>query len=104
MTKFIAFCKNRSTADLLPPRQFHCFGDWLNINDDTPNEVIYTSYFAYSTFLTARAAEALGKTAEAAEYDALFEGIKAAFNKAYVADDGKIKGDSQTAYVLGTGL
>ena len=100
MTKFIAFCKNRSTAEMLPPRRFHCFGDWLNIDDDTPHDVIYTSYFAYSTFLTARAAEALGKTAEAAEYDALFERIKAAFNKAYVADDGKIKGDSQTAYVL----
>ena len=103
MKKFIAFCKGRSTAELLPPKDFHCFGDWLNIDDDTPKEVIYTSYFAYSTFLTARAAEALGKTAEAAEYDALFERIKAAFNTAYVAADGKIKGDSQTAYVLALG-
>ncbi len=100
MKKFIAFCKNRSTSDLLPPRQFHCFGDWLNIDDNTPNDVIYTAYFAYSTYLTARSAEALGKTMEVAEYDALFEGIKAAFNKAYIAEDGRIKGDSQTAYVL----
>lgn len=100
MKRFIAFCKNRSTAELLPPRQFHCFGDWLNIDDDTPNDVIYTSYFAYSAYLTARVAEVLGKTADAAEYDALFERIKAAFVKAYVSDDGKIKGDSQTAYVL----
>ena len=100
MKRFIAFCKNRSTAKLLPPARFHCFGDWLNINDDTPHDVIYTSYFAYSTYLTARAAEALGRSEEAAQYDALFEQIKAAFNNAYVAEDGTIKGDSQTAYVL----
>ncbi len=100
MRRFIAFCTNRSTAKLLPPARFHCFGDWLNINDDTPNDVIYTSYFAYSAYLTARAAEALGRSEDAAQYDALFEQIKGAFNKAYVAEDGKIKGDSQTAYVL----
>jgi alpha-L-rhamnosidase len=96
MKRFIAFCKNRTTEDLLPPAQFHCFGDWLNINDDTPKDVIYLSYFAYSWFLTARTAEVLEKSEEARYYDALFERIKAAFNKAYVAEDGKIKGDSQT--------
>jgi alpha-L-rhamnosidase len=30
----------------------------------------------------------------------LFEQIKAAFNKAYVADDGRIKGNTQTCYVM----
>ena len=49
MTKFIEFCKNRSTPDLLPPDKFHCFGDWLNINAETPKEVIYEAYFAYCT-------------------------------------------------------
>jgi alpha-L-rhamnosidase len=100
MKKFIAFCRNRSTPELLPPAQFHCFGDWLNINDDTPKDVIYTAYFAYSTKLTANTAEVLGKKADAAAYNELFERIRTAFNKAYVQSDGKIKGDSQTAYVL----
>jgi alpha-L-rhamnosidase len=100
MVKFIEFCKNRCTSELLPPAQFHCFGDWLNINDDTPKEVIYTAYFALSTKLTAEAAETLGKTEDAKKYNELFNGLKQAFNKAYVADDGKIKGDSQTGYVL----
>lgn len=100
MTKFIAFCKNRSTPELLPPAQFHCFGDWLNIDDDTPKDVIYTAYFAYSTKLTANAAAVLGKPDEAAAYNDLFGRIRAAFNKAYVQEDGKIKGDSQCAYVL----
>jgi alpha-L-rhamnosidase len=100
MTKFIAFCKNRSTPELLPPAKFHCFGDWLSINADTPKDVIYEAYFAYSTKLVACAAGVLGKTDDAAKYNALFEQIKAAFNKAYVAADGRIKGDTQCCYVL----
>jgi len=100
MKKFIAFCKGRSTDELLPPRSYHCYGDWLNINDDTPKDVIYTAYFGYSTKLLADIAEVLGKDADAATYNKLFERIRDAFNKAYVQDDGKIRGDSQTAYVL----
>jgi alpha-L-rhamnosidase len=100
MAKFIAFCQNRSKPDLLPPDQYHCFGDWLNINDDTPKGVIYMAYFAYSTKLTARAAEVLGKTDDAAKFNGLFNRIKAAFNQAYVTDDGRIAGDTQAGYVL----
>jgi alpha-L-rhamnosidase len=100
MTRFIAFCQGRSTPELLPPKVFHCFGDWLSINADTPKDVIYTAYFAHSTRLTARAAEALGKSDDAARYRELFEKIKAAFQRAYVADDGRIKGNTQAVYVL----
>ncbi len=100
MKRFIDFCKNRCTAELLPPSSFHCFGDWVNINDNTPNEVIYMAYFAYSTNLMAQMAEDLGKTADAAAYRQLFEQIKTSFNTAYVDADGKIHGDSQCAYVL----
>ena len=100
MTRFIAFCKNRSTPELLPPKKFQSCGDWLQINADTPLDVIYLAYFAYSTRLTARAAEALGKTEDAAKYNDLFAKIKAAFNREYVGADGRIKGDTQTCYVL----
>ena len=100
MCKFVAFCKNRCKPGLLPPDSYHCFGDWLSINADTPNDIIYMAYFAHSTKLVARAAEVLGKPDDAAKYNALFDQIKTAFNKAYVADDGRIKGDTQTCYVL----
>jgi alpha-L-rhamnosidase len=100
MTRFIAFCQNRSRDNLLPPAQYHCFGDWLSINADTPKDVICTAYFAASTKLTARAAEVLGKTADAAKYNDLFQRIKAAFNQAYVTDDGRVAGDTQAGYVL----
>lgn len=100
MKKFTAFTKDRCTDELLPPRNFHCFGDWVNINDDTPKDVIFMAYFGYSTNLMAQIAEVLGKTEDAATYRQLFEDIKASFNKAYVDADGKIKGDSQCVYVL----
>jgi alpha-L-rhamnosidase len=100
MCRFIEFCRNRSTPDLLPPAKYHCFGDWLNIQANTPANVICTAYFAYSTHLTARAAEVLGKTEDAAKWNTLFEQIKAAFNRAYVNADGVVQGDTQTGYVL----
>lgn len=100
MRRFISFCKNRSTKNCLPPKKYHCFGDWLNINDDTPKDVIYTAYFAYSTKLTARAADVLGKNSDAKEYEELFQKIKSSFNKAYVEPNGSVLGNSQTTYVL----
>jgi alpha-L-rhamnosidase len=100
MVKFVEFTRNRSTSDLLPPRQFHCFGDWLSINADTPKDVIYTAYFAHSTHLLAEAAAVLGKTEDATRYQNLFAAIKAAFRRAYVAADGRIKGNTQACYVL----
>ena len=97
MVKFVEFCRKRSTPELLPPAQFHCFGDWLSIGADTPKDVIYTAYFALSTKLTAEAAEVLGKTEDASRLHNLYRKIKAAFNKAYVSGDGRIKGDTQAS-------
>ena len=100
MLKFIEFCRHRSTSELLPPKQYHCFGDWLSIGADTPKDVLYTAYFALSTKLTAEAAQVLGKTEEASRLHDLFQKIKAAFNQTYVGGDGRIKGDTQACYAL----
>ena len=50
--------------------------------------------------LTAEAAEVLGKTEDAASIHDLYRQIKAAFNRAYVGADGRIKGNTQACYVL----
>jgi alpha-L-rhamnosidase len=97
MVRWVEYCRKNS-KDLLRPAAG--FGDWLSIKADTPLDVIATAYFAYSTNLTAAAARKLGKQDDARKYEELFKQIKAAFNKAYVAADGRIKGNTQTCYVM----
>jgi alpha-L-rhamnosidase len=100
MVKFVEFCKGRSTPGLLPPAKFHCFGDWLNIEAETPHDVIFITYFARCTRLLSQAAGVLGKMDESEKYRLLFEQIKGVFVSTYVDSDGRIKGNTQTAYVL----
>ena len=100
MKRFIEFCRQRSTPELLPPRNFHCFGDWLSINADTPKDVIYTAYFAHCARLAGRAAAVLGKDSEAEAFEQMFVSIRDAFFRADVIADGRIKGDTQTCYAL----
>jgi alpha-L-rhamnosidase len=50
--------------------------------------------------LTAQAAEALGKSEDAAKYRELFNRIRESFRRAYIAPDGRIKGNTQAVYVL----
>jgi len=76
------------------------FGDWLNVRDDTPREVLATACYARCTGLFARIAKILGRTEDAAKYANLREEIVLAFNGCFVAEDGTIKGDTQTIYVL----
>jgi len=76
------------------------FGDWLNVHDDMPRDVLATAYFAHSTDLFARIAKILGRTEDAEKYSALLAQIKQAFNDHFVSEDGTIKGNTQTCYVL----
>ncbi|MCX7818041.1 MAG: glycoside hydrolase family 78 protein [Kiritimatiellae bacterium] len=100
MKRFVEFCVARSTSDLRPPDKFHCFGDWLHINAETPKPVIYSAYLAISADLTARAAAALGRPEDERRYREIFERAAAAFRAAHVKPDGRVAGDTQTAYIL----
>jgi len=97
MADWIEYCKG-TTKDLLRPAKG--YGDWLSIKADTPKEVLSTAYFANSTHLVAKAAKVIGKNEDALKYSKLYEQIKKAFNKAYVDEKGRIKGNTQTVYVL----
>ncbi|MCF7972222.1 MAG: glycoside hydrolase family 78 protein [Phycisphaerae bacterium] len=98
MTRWVEYCRETTKGTLLRPASG--YGDWLSINADTPKDVLATAYFAYSTYLTGQTALRLDRFEDYQKYNALFADIKTAFNKAYVAEDGRIKGDTQTVYVL----
>lgn len=100
MVRFVEFCRKRSRNEVLPPEQFHTFGDWLNVEADTPRDIIYMAYYARSVDLLQRIAVVLGRQQDAQEYSLLLEKIKHAFVENYVDDDGRIQGHTQCAYVL----
>ncbi|WP_427761572.1 alpha-L-rhamnosidase [Streptomyces sp. DSM 41931] len=74
------------------------FGDWLNVDDETPKDVIATAYFAHVAYLAARMAHELGR--DPAPHENLYGRIRDAFQRAYIDAAGRVKGDTQTAYVL----
>ncbi|MGB2623670.1 MAG: glycoside hydrolase family 78 protein [Candidatus Acidiferrum sp.] len=84
------------------------FGDWLafaTTNADYPGattdkDLIQTAYFARSTELLAKTAEALGKKEDAAEYEELEGKITNAFQKEFVTPNGRLASNTQTAYAL----
>ncbi|MET7791869.1 alpha-L-rhamnosidase [Streptomyces sp900116325] len=95
MLKWLDYLERHSSGFLRPAEGY---GDWLNIQDETPKDVIGTAYFAHAADLVARAAQALGK--DPAPYTSLFASVRDAFRAAYVSSGGKVKGDTQTGYVL----
>ncbi|AIY41690.1 Alfa-L-rhamnosidase [Collimonas arenae] len=95
MTKWLLYLKENSTDYLRPETGY---GDWLNINDETPKDLIATAFFAHSAAIVAKAARILGK--DPAPYEELFAKIRNTFNSSFVLTDGKLVSDTQTAYVL----
>jgi alpha-L-rhamnosidase len=65
-----------------------------------PIEVFGTAFYAHSTGILARMANALGRDDDAARYGKIFEDIKAAFVREYVTADGRVRGDTQAGYAL----
>ena len=77
------------------------WGDWLSAGTpSTPKELGSTAFFAHSADLVSKMASTLGHGDDAAKYRDLFERIKHAFVKTYVASDGKIANDAQGCYAL----
>jgi len=98
MVRWVEYLKQNST-DLVRPAYAN-YGDWLSIDADTPNDVLATAYFAYSASLLGKIARVLGNKQDEEKYGALFQEIGKAFCRAYVDAEGRIKGDTQTVYVL----
>lgn len=76
------------------------FGDWVNLNAETPKPLLGTAYYARNALMMAEMAEAIGKRADEARYRALFDSIREAFQKTFIEWDGQLQGHTQTAYAL----
>ena len=80
------------------------FGDWLGLDSpegsykgSTPEDLIATAYYKYSTELFIKAAHALGR--DVAKYENIPAEAAAAFRREYM-ENGRVKNATQTACVL----
>lgn len=109
MDALLAHKRGTLGEDYRPKPGVHCFGDWLNLDDPTSNDVIRLAYFVRSSEVAALAAGVLDKPADAARHRAEASRARQAFRQFCVKPDGRIAGpggkgkelaDSQTGYVL----
>lgn len=109
--RWVEFIRRNNPDLLWKNKRGNDYGDWLNSDTliyegfpnkggQVPKEIFATMMFAYAADLVSRMARVLGKDDEAKKHTQLFEDIKAAFNKAYVAGDGRIQGDTQAGYAI----
>ncbi len=107
MRAWVEYERAQAGPSFLWTKGFH-FGDWLAFQTNradypgatTDKDLIATAYFAHSTDLLARTAEVLGHADDARHYRALFENIRAAFQREYVTSTARLTSNTQTAYVL----
>ena len=97
MRKYVDYLAADSTDHI---RTTGGYLDWLNLNDPTPAGVVDTAFVAKSTRELAQMAKAIGRDAEATELQQRYEAIRNAYQDAFIAADGTVKGDSQTSYIL----
>ncbi|MFC7335647.1 family 78 glycoside hydrolase catalytic domain [Haloferula chungangensis] len=113
MKKRVGYYTNKAKDGIVDEPK--SFGDWLqpksygtkpvgtdDRSGETSTRLLTTCYYAYGAKLCAQAAEALGKSDEAAKYKALVDEIKTAASNKFFDNDGRvIEGTAtQSAYVL----
>ena len=99
MTRWMSYLREANPDLLRRNKLGNNYGDWLSPEGDaTPKDLLATAYWAYDARLMAEMSRAIGR--DAAGYEELFGSVKEAFNRAYVAPDGRVGADTQTGYVV----
>ena len=95
MTRYLAATEKANPDFLWKKNAGIPFGDWLSPEGPTQFPLVATASWAYDVTLMRQMAHALGKSQDEAHFAALFEQIKAAFQKAFVHADGFVEGADQ---------
>jgi alpha-L-rhamnosidase len=85
---------------------FH-FADWVALDAKegdyigaTPPDLCATAYYAYSTSLLIKTAEALGKIEDVEKYGQLYADIRNAYQNEFFTPTGRLAARTQTAHIL----
>jgi alpha-L-rhamnosidase len=107
MTKWLDWIERHNPDGLRTRELGNNYGDWLCIPSDTTfrthspmKNLLATAYWADDAAKMARMARELGREAEAKRFSAMFEKVRAAFQKEFLHADGRLTVETQTAYLL----
>ena len=107
MVRWLDWIERNNPEGLRLNKLANNYGDWLCIPSDTSfgthspmKNLLATAYWADDAAKMARMARALGREADAARFQAMFERVRAAFQKEWLLADGQLAVETQTAYLL----
>jgi alpha-L-rhamnosidase len=100
MQRWMEFIQSRNPDFLRKNGVGPNYADWLAPDENTDKDLLATAYWALIANMMAQMAQAVGKEADAGRYDAVVQNIRAAFQKAYIKEDGTVGSRTQTSYVV----
>ncbi|HEX7569152.1 MAG TPA: glycoside hydrolase family 78 protein, partial [Verrucomicrobiae bacterium] len=107
MTAWLDWIERHNPDGLRTRELGNNYGDWLCIPSDTTfrthspmKNLLATAYWADDAAKMARMARELGREADAQRFRAMFEKVRAAFQKEFLREDGRLTVETQTAYLL----
>lgn len=105
MKKWIDFMEDNSTSYIWSYKKQ--FGDWVALDAEvgsylgaTPDELITTAYFAYSTELFAKMAKIIKNEEDYEYYSSLYEKVLYTFRKKFFTENGEMTTKTQTGHIL----
>lgn len=107
MVKWVDWIERHNPSGLRLNQLANNYGDWLCIPSDTTfgthspmKNLLATAYWADDAAKLARIARELGRTADAARFQKMFEHVRVAFQREWLHADGQLAVETQTAYLL----
>ncbi len=100
MQRWMEFIQSRNPDFIRKNSVGPNFADWLAPDENTNKDLLATAYWALIANMMSQMAHATGKEADAKRYDDVTRNIRAAFQKAYIKDDGEVGTGTQTSYVV----
>ena len=97
MSRYVRYQEKNSDQLIYNKAQF---GDWLNCDDPTSNELLGTAFFSNNAQILTKVATRLKKTEDAKQFAELAATIKKAFQKRFLNSDGELIETSQAAASL----
>lgn len=107
MVKWLDWMEHHNPTGLRVNELGNNYGDWLCIPSDTTfrthspmKNLLATAYWADDAAKMAVMARSLGRDTEAKRFASMFEKVRAAFQKEWLRDNGRLTVETQTAYLL----